>query len=507
MSFLLVSDRPALPLPPIFDRVRAICPPGLPIWLIGGAVRDALLNRPIHDLDFAVQGNALRALGVARQVADQLQGAFYALDAERGAGRVVWPGRPGYAGRAFVLDFANLRGPNLLADLQGRDFTVNALAVSLHDPERLIDPLGGQADLRARVIKVCSPTAFLDDPVRTLRAIRLAAQFDFRLERETRKLARIAAPGLARASAERIRDEFVRILGGRKPASAVSVLERLGLLHVILPELEPLKGVTQSAPHTLDVWGHTLSVLDRLPVLYSILGEFHDPEASADLVTGLAAMKLGRYRKALNEHLDSVLAGERPARWLLNLAALLHDVRKPQTRSTDADGRIRFFGHDEQGGELTYDLAMRLRLSADEALHLKTIVRHHMRPLLLMPQGQPSRRSIYRYFRDTGEAGVDIGLFSLADMLGTYGVTLPQKVWLQMLDVVAALFEARFRQAERVVAPPRLLTGDDLMAEFQLQSGPLIGELLEAIREAQAAGDVSARAEALELVRQRLSSR
>lgn len=490
---------PAPPLPAIVDRVREVRPPDLPVWIVGGTVRDALLNRTLRDVDFAVQGDAL---GLARRVADRVGAAYYPLDPERGAGRVVVAD----GDDRLVLDFAQLRGPDLETDLRGRDFTLNAMAVPLDDPESLVDPLGGEADLRAGLLRACSATSMLDDPVRCLRAIRLAVQFGFRLERGTRIQVREAGPGLASAASERVRDEFMRLLGGRKPAAAIRSLDRLGLLTPILPELAGLKGVTQSPPHILDVWEHTLAVLDRLQILYAVLADEPDEDASADLIAGLAALKLRGFRGPLNRHLDAVLSADRPARWLLNLAALLHDSRKPQTRTVEANGQIRFVGHDEQGAELAEEIAQRLRLSSDEVLRLKTVVRHHMRPFFLMESGRPTRRAVYRFFRDTGEAGVDVVILSLADMLGTAGVTLKQDTWLRLLEMAETLLEARFHQPEQAVSPPSLVNGDDLMAEFNLAPGPLIGELLELVREAQAAGEVSDRAGALGVVRGRLES-
>ncbi len=499
------SATPPLSLPPELDRVRALRPPDLPVWLVGGSVRDALLGRrPAGDLDFVVAGDALT---LARTVADRLGGAFYALDAERGTGRVILPGRrpPPGGDPARTLDFARLRGPDLPADLRARDFTLNAMAVSLADPETLIDPLGGQADLRAGLLRVCAPTALSDDPLRALRAIRLASQFGLRLERGARELVRAASPALGQVSPERVRDEFLRIVGGRKPAGAVRALDRLGLLAPILPELSLLKGVTQSPPHTLDVWEHTLAVLARLSDLYSVLGPVHDVDAASDLILGLAAVKLGRFRAEISAHLDAPLAGERPTRWLLNLAALLHDICKPQARSVDPDGRVRFLDHEGQGAELAQAIAGRLRLSVEEARRLRAVVAGHMRPALLRREAQLSRRAIYRFFRDAGTAGVDICLLSLADALGTYGVTLPQDRWLTQLELTSRLLAAWFHAPDRLVSPAPLLTGHDLMAAFDLQSGPRIGELLEALREAQAAGDVNDRAAALRFVQRRLA--
>jgi tRNA nucleotidyltransferase/poly(A) polymerase len=487
-----------LTLPPLFDEVRPAilaARPGTPLWLVGGSVRDGLLGRATHDLDFAVQGDAL---SLGRAVADRLGGAFYPLDQERGAGRVVLKRE----GIRYFLDFAALRAPDLPGDLARRDFTLNAMAAPLDDPAALIDPLGGEADLRARLIRACGPSSLRDDPVRGLRAVRLAAQFDFRLDKTTRQAIKAEAPGLARVSAERIRDEFMRLLGGRRPASAVRALDMLGLLGGIVPETAAMKGVAQSSPHVFDVWEHTLATLDRLDSVLSVLGPVHDPDAAADLALGLAAVRLGRFREPLAEHLGERLSDERPARWLLFLAALLHDAAKPATKSIDADGAIHFYRHEQAGAELAFERAGQLRLSGDEARRVRAIVEFHLRPTLLANESSgPSRRAMHRFFRAAGDSGIDVCLLSLADVLATWGPQFRQDGWARHTEVVAALLKSRYEDYEQVVRPAPLVTGRELMNHLGLKEGPLVGRLLEAILEAQAEGEVTDRAAALELAR------
>lgn len=482
-------------LPETVNDVRRALPAEARVWVVGGAVRDALLNRRIRDLDFAVDGDALK---MARLASNALDGAYYPLDAEREVGRVILKSEAG----DLTLDFARLRGPDLAADLAARDFTVNAMAVALDDAETLIDPLGGLADVRAKLIRVCSPTAIADDPVRGVRAIRLAAQLDFRLDKDTRSLVRAQAGALGHVSPERVRDEFVRCVNGPRPSAALRALDLLGLLNPILPELAALKGVVQSPPHTLDVWEHTLAVVARLDEVLRLLGPVHDVDAASDLILGLISVQLGRYRHALTEHLRAPLTPERTARAALMLAALWHDAGKPATRTADPDGRIRFLTHETVGADLAEKRLTELRLSGDELKRIRLIIANHMRPRQLSSQKAVSRRAIYRFFRDTGAAGVDSVLLSLADFLGKHGgEPPPQDEWAHHLAVCAQLLEAYFeRRAERV-SPPALITGHDLMSELGLAPGPRLGQLLEAVREAQAVGEVADRVSALEFAR------
>lgn len=494
---------PDLPnLPPLLEKILPLLPADAPVYLVGGAVRNLFLARPIHDFDFALPQGGIR---LARKLANALGADFYPLDSERDTGRVLLNDE---RGNRFVLDFAAFRGPTLEDDLRGRDFTVNAIAL---DPRtlQLFDPLGGGRDLKDKVLRPCSSTAFRDDPVRILRGIRLAAEFNFRILPEARASMREAAPRLAAVSAERIRDELFRILEGPAPSTCLRALDLLGVLAVILPELSALKGVQQPAPHIYDVWQHTLAVLAALEKILGVLAPEYQPEKAADLLNGLLVLRLGRYREQLGAHFATLFASGRTRGGLLFLAALYHDVAKPRTKTVDEEGHIRFFDHDRLGAEIAAERARLLALSNEEVERLQVIIRLHMRLLFhtnrLLNEGQPpTRRAIYRFFREAGSAGVDLGLLALADLRAMYGPTLPQATWSAALDVVRLFLENWYEKPEEVVSPPPLLNGHDLMQALHLSPGPKVGELLEAIREAQATGEVKTLEEALALARKRL---
>jgi putative nucleotidyltransferase with HDIG domain len=460
--------------------------------VVGGAVRDAFLNRPVHDIDFIVEENALE---VARRVADELSGAFYPLDPVRNTGRVVLD-QPGE--NRLVLDFAVYQGSNLDDDLRARDFTINAMAMEVHPPYSLLDPLGGLMDLRHKRLRACSATTFTTDPVRILRGVRLASDFGLRILPETLEHMRQDVHRIPQVSAERLRDELFRILDTPRPAASVRALDRLGALAYVLPELSSLKNVVQPPPHILDAWEHTLDILQKLDTVIDVLGPEHDPEAAAGFHMGLMVLRLGRFRDHFYAHLKAALNPNRSHRSLLFMAALYHDAGKPMTKSVDADGRIHFYEHEDVGAKLVSSRARRLHLSNAEVERLHTIVKHHMRPLWLAQTGNPpSDRAIYRFFRDTREAGVDICLLSLADTLATYGPTLPQDTWANHLEVIRSLLEAWWEKPGESVSPPPLLTGHDLIEKLGMKPGPKIGEILEAVREAQVANKVHTRSDAL----------
>jgi hypothetical protein len=292
------------------------------------------------------------------------------------------------------------------------------------------------------------------------------------------------------------------MLDGSQVALGVRLLDMLGALPYVLPELCAMKGVTQSEPHTEDVWEHTLQVTQALEQLYGPLVGRYDEGAVADLTVGSAVLWLGRYREKLEAHYAHHLVPDRSPRALLFLGALFHDVGKPGTRVETVEGRVRFLEHPELGQKIMDTRARGLALSAAEVERLVTMVGQHMRvhflaqPLQADGQDHPSRKAMYRFFQSSGPAGVDICLLSLADLRGTYGVTLPQDTWQVELQTCQALLEAYWEKSEEIVTPPRLLSGDDLMRIYDMEPGRQVGRLLAAIREGQAAGEITSRAEA-----------
>ncbi len=489
-----------LEFPPVLQKVADALPPDLPVYLVGGAVRDALLRKKIHDLDFILPDNAIKT---SRQIANRLGAAFFPLDDDTDTGRIILISEDG---SRFTLDFTARRGADLESDLRARDFTLNAMAVDVRQPQAILDPLGGAADLLSKHLRVCSQTAFSDDPIRILRAIRQAAGFGFHILPETRNLMHAAVALIPRISSERMRDELFRLLDGPRVAATIRALDMLKALPYILPELDSLKGVEQSPPHQEDVWHHTLYVVDQLENVLAGLTPAYDPEKAASLAMGMMVVKIGRYRQQLAEHLAEQLNTDRPLRPLLFLAALYHDVGKPDTRKVDSDSKVHFYGHDETGAVITHQRGQALRLSNPELDRLTLIVRGHLRPVLLEKDGiLPTRRAVYRFFRDMGEAGVDICILALADFLGTYGPALPPEKWELHLDVIRSLLEAWWEHPREQVTPPALLNGYDVMKAFGIPPGPRVGMILEAIREAQAVGQVSTREDAIDLARRILA--
>ena len=480
---------------PLMNRLRPLLQVSMPVYLVGGAVRDALLGRISHDLDFVVPKEAVR---LSFEIGDKIDAPAYVLDRERDTGRVV------LADQATTLDFARFRGPDLAADLGARDFTINALAIPATAQTRsaIIDPGGGLRDLEARLIRLMDERAMINDPVRTLRAVRLAASLGFTLTEETRTAAIAAASCLSDVSAERKRDELLKIMMTPRPDKTMMELEELCLLEEILPEVAGLSGISQSQPHYEDVIAHTWSVLNWLTRLEKVL--IFNSEGDKVLEPAYAALE--PYLDQLRLHLKRPVNGGLDGRIVLRLAALFHDVGKRETIDIDDDGRIRFFGHDEVGADIAGSRLWQLCLSKDAISQVKRIVAGHMRPLsLAQAQGANlSRRAVYRYFRDLDHNGLDVGLLSLADHLATHNGPGEQRIWETLVGLVAQLYQFYYERHEEAVKPVLLLNGQELIDLVDMEPGPEIGRILRLIEEGQAAGEIGSREEALRFAQEQI---
>lgn len=484
---------------PFLEQVTAyLAAHGVESYLVGGYVRDLLLKRTSNDFDIAVSGDAV---ALARRMADALHGHFVLLDDENNIARVV-----AGDGHAYT-DLSRLRGANLQTDLAARDVTINAMALPLPltGLRALVDPFGGQRDIKDRLVRAVGETSLSDDPVRLVRAVRFAAQLGYQIEPQTAAAAWRHAHLLERVAAERVRDEFVRILAAAGAWRNLRLLDDLTLLTRILPELDALRNVGQPEQHAYDVFTHSLAVADAIEEtliaceLTSIGERPAGPPHRA-----LPSAVLGAVAERVRPHIAETVAADRTRMVTLKLGALLHDVGKPLTRSVGEDGDTHFYNHPLEGVALAEAAMLRLRFSTREMRIVSTMITHHMRPAQIASDPQVTRRAVYRYFRDTGAEGVDTLLLSLADHVGTRGPRLDPQEWWRHAQFTRLMLEHYYARPEQTASLPKLLSGSDIMKTFGLPAGRRVGLLLEAVREAQGAGEVTTRDEALGFVQRLL---
>ena len=438
-------------------------------WVIGGAPRDALLGLPVTDVDLAVDRDAR---GAARRLAAAADAHPFELSGEFGTWRVV------ARDRGWTIDVAELRAPTIEEDLRLRDFTANAIAVPLAGGAPL-DPTGGAEDLAARRLRAASQRAFGDDPLRILRAARIAAALRLEVEAETVGLARASAGRAGEPAGERQLAELAGMVSGPEPVRAVALLAELGAMEAVLPELAALRGVGQSANHHLDAYEHTIEVLRRLLAVERDLDTYAGP-AAADV----AAL------------LRQPLAAGLTRRDGLRLAALLHDIGKPATRTERPEGRVSFIGHDAVGAEMTRALLRRLRAPRRLAEYGAAIARDHLVLGFMVRERPLPPRRVWDYLRRTGTEAVDTTLFTVADRLSAQGGSVPEAAIAGHVELAREMLAAAVAW-EREGPPAPLLRGDEIAAEVGIAPGPELGEALRELEAAQFAGDVGGREDAI----------
>jgi tRNA nucleotidyltransferase/poly(A) polymerase len=451
-----------LPLPGDFLATLPATPGA---YLVGGTVRDLLMKRRPTDIDIVVEGSAA---------------AFARTLAERVGARVVPMGKADLTtyrvtSRQVLIDVTAVTGPSLENDLRRRDFTVNAMACRLHD-HRLVDIMGGRRDIETRRIRMVSEKAFVHDPLRLLRAFRMAAVLDFTIEPDT--LAAIQRHGhrIHQPAGERLGTEFVRLLTCPSSTGQILAMSASGLLTHLIPEMQPMRDCRQNRHHDFDVYTHTLEAFAAL-------------ETCLQTADRISAALGRRYRQAPYRR-------KTPA--ILKYAILLHDIGKPPTRQTDAEGDVHFYGHAQRSTELAEAVHARLRFSNEEAAQARAIILNHDRPMNLLTahKAQTLRpKGINRLYRDCDPWTPEVLLHALGDTMGKKRT--PDSAVATTLHFIRSLIDDYFHRYRPLAQGRPLVGGRDLMHHFDLQPSPLVGELLQAIEEERLAGRITTRADAM----------
>jgi tRNA nucleotidyltransferase/poly(A) polymerase len=442
-------------------------------YIVGGSIRDLICGRSPADYDIAVLGDAVK---FARQIESSTNG------------RMVELGKPGQmiirvVSEKNIIDISGIQKASIEKDLLARDFTINAMAYDLSS-NQLIDPLGAKRDLKRKTVRMVSKDIFKRDPVRLLRAYRIAAEFQFEIEPQTKAAIRKHAALIQQSAVERVRTEFFKMLQCTGSHSYLSQMANSTLLFEFLPELAALKECRQNQYHQFNVFDHTLQAF------------FH--------LEGL----LGSKRKLLN-------AGGEPAAHriaepqipLLKFSILLHDLAKPTVQTMDRNGKRHFYGHEHQSSRMAEAVCQRLKCSRRDTDKIRFLVRHHARPRFLftaLHEHKAGPRAVTRFFMKCAEYIPDLFIIAAADMLGKEAdLSERSTAFLAFLNQLMIDFEANFTSRK---SGPRLITGHDLSAEFGLAPSPLYKKILSRVEEERLSRSDMTRQEALALVRKLISS-
>jgi len=457
-------------------------------YIVGGYVRDSIIGEISRDIDIVILNSDQ---DIINDITSYLGCKAVELDKERHISRLFFIDE--YEDQQidsyFHIDLS-LCLTDIKEDLAARDFTINSMAVSLShalpkiDLEYVIDPYNGVADIVSKRIECVSDTIFREDPVRLLRAVRLMAQLDFVLTDNTRSLIQRHATRLLEASNERVREEFLKIIQSRNSSEKIKELDELGLLSVLIPELEDCKGVIQPKEHFADVFGHSMS----MPTSIGIITR----DGSADIF-GHNIISQIPWDDQIEYHFHSEFSDGVSRATILKVAGLLHDISKPTTKTfDDAKDKIRFIGHDKEGAEVSRGILKRFRFSNKAIEFVYALINQHLRPTQMSSINMmPTDRAIYRYYRDLGDYAIDTLYLNLADYLSAKG---PNKVeesdWSRHCSLIGYILDHKSNRTSTNNQYKSLINGNMIIEEFDIEPGPVIGYVLDLVYEEQMSGNI-----------------
>lgn len=430
-------------------------------YLVGGFVRDYLLARETQDIDLVI---SKQVRTVAKKFAVKTNGSFVVLDELHDIYRVVI--------EDLIYDFAPIMGASIEDDLFKRDFTINALAIPLTDIKdfeneqkinNLIDPTGGQKDLKEGIIRAVSKDTFKDDPLRLYRAIRFKAELNFVIASQTESLLKEASQKIVNVARERIQKELMKILAAKNTADNLNYMEKkFSLLSILISEINELKIIGQCQYHREDVWTHSLYAIKKIEEL--LQEDFWNKRIEKNNIA------------------------------LLKFATLFHDIGKIITEEV-IKGEIHFYGHDKEGAEYIKSILKELCFSKKQIFYIIRLIKYHMRPLSLYYADNLTEKGKYRFFKDVAPWVTDTCLLAAADTLSTKLLNNRKKEIRDNLDFLKELVRQHEQVEKRTTEP--LLDGYDIMKILSINEGPKVGEILEEIKAAQAQGKIANRREAI----------
>ncbi len=449
---------------------------GEPCYLVGGSIRDILLNRDlmIQDLDFVTKEDPG---DFAESLLETLQGKLIPMDKEKRLYRIRLE-------EGLILDFTQIEGDGIESDLEKRDFTISAMAYPLEAPwpmekEYIIDPFGGQRDIEKRRIRHIREEAFQEDPLRLIRAPRFMCQLRFNMGEETIEAIRKHSHLLKNVAGERITHELFLILREDKTYHFLTFMDKkLNILNKIFPEIEDMRDIGECKYHVVDSWTHSVYTVKVAESVIYAQGYFED-----------------HIRQAYEEHAKELISGTHRRIDLIKLGALFHDIGKPSAKKVDPTGRTRFRGHEITGAELVKEYAERLKWSKKESALLYKYVAQHMTPLVLYKKNDVSGRALYQFFSAAGKETLDLLLIALADIVSTRKLLDPHEemgMFKIHVEYIANNYITRYKPIEDITG---IITGQEIMETVNLPESTFVGEVLEDLKKAMFYGHISSHKE------------
>ena len=441
---------------------------GKKIFLVGGTVRDYLLNRPTYDRDLIVIDEDARVF--SENLAKTLDATFIPLDEENKIYRLVLKDKLNY------LDITNPIENDLDKDLQRRDFTINALAMDINTGE-ILDKSGGKKDLEQGIIRMISEKNFDDDPLRILRAYRFQAGLGFDIENETLNAIKSRVELISKPAVERINVEILKLFEGKYTVKALFALDEVGLLDKLFPPMIDVKKVPPNSHHHLDLLHHSIEVVNQIQQLY---------EESCDEV---------------KKELEKSDFGGASRLAHIKLVGLLHDIGKFSTWTIEENDRHRFLKHDDVGSKMAEKMLKEMHFSKKQIEYISTQIRLHIYPSGVLQAPNLSEKHYMRYIRKMEGSVVDNIILAKADRLSAQGKDITKEILETNLSGLNKMLNYYLEIRDSLKPLPKLLDGNEVMEILEIKPSPVLGQIMEALHEAQISSDVTNKEEAILFVK------
>ncbi len=437
------------------------------IYLVGGTVRDFYMGLESTDRDIIVMDEDARDF--ALKLSELFQATFVPLDEENKIYRIVLPDKINY------IDVTNPVGDSIEKDLMRRDLTINAIAVNIRTGE-LIDISGGVTDIMNKCINYVNELNFVDDPLRLLRVYRFQALYGFQLASETINAVCKYSDLIHKPAVERINYELLKLFGGEYAHVALENMNKTWILEEIFPFVKELKQVPPNSHHHLDLFHHSIETVKQVQILYN--------EAPDEVKEHLRRIDFGGFSRLAH----------------LKLAAFMHDIGKFSTWTIE-EGKHRFIKHDDVGSKMSVKILKDLHFSNKQIDYISSMIKYHIYPSHVMTSPQITEKIMMRYVRKMDTNSIDAIILAQADRLSARGPEITDQIVERNITSLNMLLRFYLEARETLKPLPKLLSGNDVMQILNIKPSKRLGEIMDALHEAQISGDVITKEHAIEFVK------
>ncbi len=439
------------------------------IYLVGGSVRDCFLGKDTFDRDLIVVDEDARTF--SQKVAEFFDGKFIPLDEENKIYRIVLKDKKNY------LDITNPIENSMEKDILRRDLTINAVAVDIKTCE-ILDLVGGIEDIQNKIIRGIKDFNFEDDPLRILRVFRFYSILGFEIDSHLLEVVKTLKDLILQPAKERIEYELMKLFDGKYADLALLKMDECEILNKLFPFVDELKQVPPNLHHHLDLFHHSIETVRQVEILY---------ENSFDKV---------------KSHMDKIDFGGFSRLAHLKLAAFMHDIGKFSTWTIEEDtGRHRFIKHDDVGSKLAKPFLKKMCFSNKQIDYIALMIKKHMYPTMVVQSPELTDKVMMRFVRKMESDAIDNILIAQADRLSAQGPEITKEIVEENISALNKLLDFYLQAQETIKPLPKLLDGNDVMTILNIKPSPILGQILNALHEAQISGDINTKEEAISFVK------